>query len=355
MLYLLIFSGSFLIVIFLAPFLIDALTRLKVVDYPGGRKRHSVPVPRAGGILIFIPLLCSLLVFNNIPYSKTLLFSSSLIMLCGLKDDICGVRWYNKYFMHSLASLIFIFFFYPGMNKMAFFGFPIPFPFDVLVLFFFVTGVINSINMLDGLDGLVTGYALLIFTMIFMLSVSHVNSAIIVICSAMMGSLIGFLKFNAFPAKIFLGDTGSMLIGFFLAVSALILSNSFNKTGLDMAFSIILLGLPVVDMIKVIFIRLKRKKSPFLPDRSHIHHKIEDNNIHHKHSVFIIQLLTLGFIFSAVCCISYNFLIASALFILLSSILIFFNRCNKLFPGGQEKNLLTNFISLSGPVYDENL
>ena len=339
--YLLVFSGSLIFVILFTPSLINILRYLKIVDQPGGRKKHTEPVPRGGGVLIFIPLILSLIIFcKNEPCIGALITASLLILLCGVWDDIKGIRWFVKYLLHSLAALVFIYYFYPTFNTISFFGFFLPYPFDIIILYFFITGVINALNMLDGLDGLVSGSALLIFMLVFMLAFISGNYLLMIISAGVTGSLIGFLKFNAFPARIFLGDTGSLIIGFFLAVASLILSDNMGRVELDLGFSIILLGLPVLDTLKVIMLRLYRKKSPFLPDRSHLHHKIQDNNIHHKTAVFLIQLFTVAFIFIAVYYVYYNRFIAAALFGYMSLAIILFNPLYRYFIQLKQRALL---------------
>lgn len=326
MLYLLILSSSLLGIIYLTPYLITLLRKYKVVDHPGGRKKHTEPVPRMGGVLIYAAVLLSISAFtpdnSNI---SLILYSSGIVALCGMLDDIRGLKWYVKYAMQSLSAIIILFYLYPSLGEILIFGIYIPPPFDFILLYFFITGVMNSINMMDGLDGLVGGAGLLLFMLIFILSYINGDSLLMIMSASLTGSLIGFLKFNAYPAKIFLGDTGSLTIGFFLAVSVLMLTGKLMPGNVDIGFGIILLGVPVIDTLKVILLRVMRKQSPFQPDRTHFHHRVQDNNINHKNTVFIVQLYTVACVFLATYYNFYSRSIAFTLFAALSITLVLFN------------------------------
>jgi len=156
-----------------------------------------------------------------------------------------------------------------------------------------------------------------------MLSFSIGDTFLMVISAACIGSLVGFLKFNASPARIFLGDTGSLTLGFFLVISVLMLTHRMNPQSLDLGFPIILLGIPLIDTLRVMTIRLWNGRSPFIADSNHLHHMISGNNIRHKTTVFIIQAFTIVFIVLSITYLYYDRFTAYVLFCL--SALVLFN------------------------------
>ncbi len=137
-----------------------------------------------------------------------------------------------------------------------------------------------------------------------------------------MGSFIGFLKYNAFPAKIFLGDCGSLTLGFFLVTIVLISSTNTNTGNIDLTFSMILLATPVMDTLRVIVVRIRNRRNPFISDKSHIHHIILESNIQHKATVYILQGFSLLFVIIALYYLGNN-IGGLVLFILLAILLLF--------------------------------
>lgn len=228
-----------------------------------------------------------------------------------------------KFFLQLLSTICLIFFLKPFYAEVMIFGITFPYPFDYIILSIFILGVINSINLMDGMDGLASGFSLFISLTIFVIAFSAHNVFLMVLSSSLAGSLLGFLKFNAFPARIFLGDTGSLTLGFFLVLAALLVTTDFNHGSLDLTFAVILLGVPIVDTLKVMVVRLIDRKSPFLADSNHLHHVILQNNIRHKTTVFIIQSFTLIYVGSAFYYIKYSKTVAIVAFIIASLVLIF--------------------------------
>jgi UDP-GlcNAc:undecaprenyl-phosphate/decaprenyl-phosphate GlcNAc-1-phosphate transferase len=342
MLYLFVFFSSLIITIFSTPFLINFLTHWNIVDTPGGRRINTSAIPRMGGILIYIIVLAALLTYvNEYPIFYFVIVSSGLLALCGVLDDLKNLKWYIKYILHSLSAIVIIAHFYPLIRQMEIFGTQLPFPLDIIILFFFITGSVNALNMLDGMDGLVSGFSLLLFMLIFILAFSLANPFLLILSAASIGSLIGFLKYNANPAKIFLGDTGSLILGFFLVISALLLTHNLNPNSMDLGFPIILLGVPLIDTLRVILVRIWHGKSPFEADQNHIHHMISGNNIRHKTTVFIIQTFTVFFIMLSLVYLFYNQFIAYTLFCLSGVFLFLINYIMHLF---RKTERIKNFI-----------
>jgi UDP-GlcNAc:undecaprenyl-phosphate GlcNAc-1-phosphate transferase len=187
-------------------------------------------------------------------------------------------------------------------------------------------GTINAFNLLDGLDGLVSGISLLVFTLLFFISLNLIDTLSLVILSSIIGCLIGFLKYNGYPARIFLGDSGSLLLGYLLVTSVLMVSINKSTRVLDLTFPVILLAVPIADTLKVMFERLITGKHPFLADRSHIHHIVFSQNITHKTTVFIITIYSLAFAANAIIYRYYSESGGISIFLILILPLIFANR-----------------------------
>lgn len=315
MIFVLIFFLSLTLTIFSLPYAISFLRKMEIVDIPGGRKTHENPVPRMGGIVIFFVSFLALMSFiSDLHMIRMVFFPSLLLLICGMIDDRRELSYKVKFILQFAAAGTAVAFMAPGFDTISLLTVVIPSPWSYILLTIFIVGAVNSINLMDGMDGLVTGFSLIVFFMIFWLAYMSDNYFLLVFCSALAGSTLGFLKYNAHPARIFLGDTGSLLLGFFIVLSALLISPSF-RTGrnLSLTFPLILLGLPIIDTFKVMAIRMWHKKSPFLPDRNHFHHVLIGNNISQKYAVFILQMIGVVFIILA-----YDYMVVSKFYSLLA-------------------------------------
>lgn len=297
MIYLVIFFTSLVLTIFFTPILIDFFTRIRIVDFPGEDRRiNNVTVPRMGGLIIYIIVLLSIIsFFGDLTSIRFFLVASGIIALLGMIDDMIGVKWNHKFVIQFLMSFFLVYFFSQNFDVVYFFGFELAYPFNFILLILFVVGVINSVNLLDGLDGLASGFSLLIIFVTFLVGVNSGNKLLLIISSSLMGTLIGFLKFNAFPARIYLGDTGAYILGFFLVTAAIIASTNTTASTLDLTFPVILLGLPIIDTVKVMLGRIREGRNPFIADLSHLHHIILKKAPNHKLSVFFIESIALLF------------------------------------------------------------
>ncbi len=301
MTYLLVFVASFITTIFLTPYFISILKKASIVDVPGGRKLHSETIPRMGGLVIFLVVLTILNAFvQDFDAIKLLLVSSTILILVGIIDDVIGLDSFIKFIFQNIAAVVLIIYLENKFSAVELLGITLVEPLNYLVLLLFIVGTINSINLLDGLDGLASGFALLIFSIILALAIHKHDTFIILITASLIGSLVGFLRFNAFPASIFLGDTGAYILGFFFVLTTSLTSINYNDKVLDLTFPIILLGLPLIDTVKVFVVRIINKHNPFEADTSHQHYILYKNNIKHEVTVFLIEIFTLIFILLAI-------------------------------------------------------
>lgn len=274
------------------------------VDQPGKRKVHQQPIVRVGGIAIFagttFAVLLMLLVggFLNSPGSSLLQIVGILLggigfFLIGLLDDIFHFSPFIRLFLQGVvAYLSWIL----GVRVEA-----LPFPFigsvslgflSLPVTFFWLAGMANAINWMDGLDGLAGGVSA-IAALILSLVCWH-NPLLALIALALAGSLVGFLRYNINPARIFMGDGGSYFIGFMLAAIAavgLMQTTTMNATALPFW----ILAVPIADMVRVIVSRLWDRKSPFFPDQRHLHHKLLKANFSVKMAAKFVWCLTAWF------------------------------------------------------------
>ncbi len=285
----------FLLTMVLMPVGVKLLNYLDILDHPNYRKMHARPTPTTGGIIFFIPLLISVTIFMD--YSIVLITygaGASFLVMVGLADDIKTISPYNKLFAQALAALLFV-----SITRIHL-EIPIlshhPAVLAVLTIIYIIA-VTNSVNLIDGLDGLAAGLAIIgIGILFFFLGSTDFFTLTLIIG----GVIFGFLRANTFPAMIFMGDSGSYLIGYSYAVLSLIAVKAAN---IPFWAPILILGVPIIDMTVVFFKRLLRGKNIFLADRSHIHFRIMDKGISHKNTVFLLYsvqgiaaLLTFGYL-----------------------------------------------------------
>ncbi len=279
--YLIILFSTLVVTIFITPYFIDLLNRIKIVDVPDGlRKLHSSPVPRMGGLLIFTVFLTSIFIFyGDINSIKFYLFGAIMIFTLGAYDDLLGTGWILKFVYQIVAASLFLLFLLPKISSMSFFTIEFPIIPAAFILVIFIVGTINAFNLLDGLDGLVSGISLLVFSLLFFISLNLLDTFSLIILSSIIGCLIGFLKYNGFPARIFLGDSGSFLLGYLLVTSVLMTSINKSTGVLDLTFPVMLLAVPIADTLKVLFERIIIQQAPFFSrQKPHTSHRIQQKH-----------------------------------------------------------------------------
>lgn len=301
--YISVFILSFCLTYLLTPLVRRISLKLNIVDYPDKRKIHSVPTPRLGGVAIYIAFFLSLipaLFFNTSPaFSQTVtaLFSCSLIIFfLGLYDDIKGANAKIKFTFQILAALLLIYGFGFKINYLtnpfrqyAYLDFGwLGVPITIL----WIVGLTNAINIIDGLDGLACGVTSIASITLFLVAVHQGNTAVGFLTGAMAGATLAFLKFNFNPAKIFMGDTGSMTLGFALSVIAI---TSYRKSTVALALLVpfIALGVPIIDTMLAIFRRFLKGSHPFQADQEHIHHRLLNMGMSHREVVVFIYVITI--------------------------------------------------------------
>ena len=298
--------AAFIINMIITPFLISLSHKKRWYDVTNDRKIHSGNIPRIGGVGIFISFLVTAFLFvvickfahiklNTISKYHYLALSAGflIIIILGVADDFFSIRAWHKLFIQLVAALIVSF----GGFNLEFFYVPfleqdIPLGlFSHVITAFWIISLCNAINLMDGMDGLAGGIALiasLFYGIIFFMTQNYTAAGLSFI---LLGAVIGFLVFNFPPAKIFMGDSGSLLLGFCLAVIPLI-NNTGGGSSQTIFMPLIVLVIPVMDMIAAILRRRRRNLSIASPDREHIHHKLIDFGLSQKKILFVIYFFS---------------------------------------------------------------
>jgi UDP-GlcNAc:undecaprenyl-phosphate GlcNAc-1-phosphate transferase len=262
-----------------------------MLDIPGHRKIHEEAIPNLGGIVIFFGFLLSLLFVVQIEGQvKALLIGGVIILLLGVVDDIANLSPKHKFAIQMIPALIVIIYNSDLINSFIVNQLR---SFDLLgyllypILIFWIVGITNSINLIDGLDGLACGVSIIALITFLILGLKFNLEALNLISIALAGSMLAFLRFNFYPAKIFLGDSGSTFAGFMLAsVGALWVLNSGNT--FFVFIPIIILALPIFDTLFAIWRRYRGHQPIFQADKGHLHHRLLARGISHKNVVFIL-------------------------------------------------------------------
>jgi len=260
--------------------------RYHFLDIPDGRKRHKVPMPLLGGLVVYTSffLTLSICYLVNPTYLGAyqsmffgLLIGGTLIFLTGLLDDAYGLNAPQKFVVQILAALVLIYFEHPAHVLRTIIPTLPDSPWvhylGMTLFVFWVVMLTNAINLIEGLDGLATGISFLSAYFLMLASIGLNRYALLPFIIPLLGATLGFLRYNFPPARIFLGDAGSMLLGYLIAVISF---QGFTKriTLFTLLIPILLLGLPILDTLLSFARRILSGRSPFLADREHIHHKM---------------------------------------------------------------------------------
>ncbi len=306
LLYLFITSISLAASIVLTPFVIKLAISLDIVDKPGTRKIHVDVIPRMGGLGIFGGVMVALLFFNFYDHASFIalffnreylyIFAGSIVMMAmGIIDDKIGLNAKIKFIIQfSVAILIAA----SGLRVEAItnpFGEPFHLGFFAYpITVFWIVGVTNAINLSDGLDGLASGICLIVAVCMFAISMNIGNPAMVIMSAALTGALLGFLKYNFNPAQIFMGDTGSLFLGFILATLS-IKGALISSTTVSILIPFIALGLPIFDTLFAFLRRIITGKNPFSADKEHIHHRLLASGLNQKQTVTVLYIICIVF------------------------------------------------------------
>ncbi|MCK5000515.1 MAG: undecaprenyl/decaprenyl-phosphate alpha-N-acetylglucosaminyl 1-phosphate transferase [Anaerohalosphaera sp.] len=276
------------------------------VDQPNARSIHQQPIARLGGVAIFFAAIISMLPvlfvqnavgdsFRDLGIKIPALLAGSIMMFAmGLYDDLYGLRARIKLLIQLVAAIIVC---ASGIHIQTIvvkdlfsvdFGF-----YGYLITIIWIVGITNAVNIIDGLDGLAAGISAIACGVIGVLAVMNGSVVLAVLMLAMLGSLTGFLFFNFSPAKIFMGDCGSLFIGFTIA-SASVMTASKSYALVGIALPILVLGIPIFDTFFSMLRRFLQRRGVMSPDRSHFHHRLLDMGFSQHQVAIIAYIITLG-------------------------------------------------------------
>src|SRR3954453_9495979 len=266
---------AFVIVVLLTPAVGGMARILGVVDAPGGRRVNRLPVPRLGGIELFLGIFVPALAF--LPLSRDtrgLLLGAAIAVTVGAIDDFRGLRWWEKLGGQVLAAAVPIWFgvwvdrfTFPFVGVHA-----VPEWLGAPLTILWIVAIMNMVNFLDGLDGLAAGVSAIAGLTFAIIALSLEKPEAAILSAIVFGACVGFLRHNFYPARIFMGDSGALLLGFVLATVAV---QGLLKTAATVAlfFPLLVLAVPIVDTSFVILRRLRHGQKVFEADQAHIHHR----------------------------------------------------------------------------------
>lgn len=301
---------AFIVTYIAIPSIVDVSNKKHLFSEPNQRTSHDVNTPTLGGLAIFAGFIISTMIFlyiPDIPYIQYVIAGIVVVFFIGLKDDVIMIAPMTKFIGQLFAATIIVdlgdirlrgLYGLFGIIDIGYYG-------SDLLTIFVIIAIVNAFNLIDGIDGLAAGVGIIASAVFgyWFFQVGQIQLAIV--ACAMIGSLLAFAWFNVFSKKnkIFMGDIGSLLLGFVMAIFA-IKFNDLNAPGSDVvpfikaapAVSIGILIVPIFDTIRVFFIRILKKRSPFHPDKEHVHHYMLELTGSHIKSTIIILFVNVLFI-----------------------------------------------------------
>ncbi|MEY4589104.1 MAG: hypothetical protein RL497_1180, partial [Pseudomonadota bacterium] len=276
---------------------------IKLVDEPNERKVHQKLIPRIGGIAIVCGALVPLLIWLPQQDSVLSLFLAIIVLLgFGVWDDRADLDFRIKLFGQLLSTILVVVGADIRIISLPFLPVAeLPILISQVISVVALIGIINAVNLVDGLDGLAGGSTLVGFSLIAFLAYQAGDPGLTLLCLSVVGALLGFLRFNTHPASIFMGDSGSQFLGFVAGITSLRLTQQ-SDVGISPLFPLLLFAIPIFDTFVVIMRRLAQGRSPFSPDKNHIHHRLLSAGLDHYETVVCIYVLQgllalLGFYF----------------------------------------------------------
>jgi len=299
---------SFIIVFISIPSIIKVARLKHLFDFPEERKAHKTERPTLGGLAIFAGVIFSFSFWSAemyFPVRQYLIASIIILFFIGMKDDIIIISPFKKLIGQILAAFIVVYF--GELRLTSLHGvlgiYALPEWLGIVTTIFTILVIINSINFIDGIDGLAAGIGI-IACLVFGVALYYYGEYILsLLAFSLLSALLAFMKYNFSPAKIFMGDTGSLLLGFILSVLCIRFveinkpaASSFITSGFSPVLAIAVLIVPLSDMLRIFCLRIYNGKSPFTPDRNHIHHRLLDLGMNHRTASITLYATSILFI-----------------------------------------------------------
>jgi UDP-N-acetylmuramyl pentapeptide phosphotransferase/UDP-N-acetylglucosamine-1-phosphate transferase len=296
-------TTAFLVAFSVMPIVIRVFRSLNLLDAPDKRKIHTVSTPSLGGIAIYLAFMIALVFFvplQELSQVKFLLLAIFLLFILGVRDDISSLQALDKLTIQIFSALLVVFI--ADIRFSSLHGFmgvdALPVGVAEFLSIFVIVGLTNAFNLIDGIDGLAGSVSFLVFCFFGWWFFAAGETILAFICVTIAAAVLGFLFYNWAPSKIFMGDTGSLVLGFTLAVmmiqfvevnySVSALLQNEMKMQSPIAFSFALLIVPVYDTLRVFIIRFMSGRSPLSPDKNHIHHILLKLDCSHSRSTLIL-------------------------------------------------------------------
>lgn len=292
---------TFLFVALFIPIIKRIAIHIGAMDIPNKRKVHKVPIPRLGGLGIYTGFLLGYMLFGwESIQMNAILIGSFIIVVTGIIDDIKPVPAKYKLLGQIVAAAVIPLYGGILLKDVSAFGFYVHFGgFSAIVTVLFIVAIMNCINFIDGLDGLAGGISAIYFLMIGIIAVLFKSNGLdVVLTFVMLGATLGFLVHNFYPASIFMGDSGSLFLGYIIAVISLL--GYKNVTFTSLIVPIFLLAIPIMDTLFAIIRRLLKHESIAMPDKCHLHHQLLKLNFSIRRSVLIIYLIDILFAIASI-------------------------------------------------------
>lgn len=283
------------------PLVMRLAHKIKAVDVPNHRKIHQVPIPTLGGLAIFGSFLLGVWILQpDSSYHLAIMLGASVIVAVGVVDDFMELTAKAKFLFQLIAAGIIVF---GGGIQVEFINLPFggQLEFGLLsavVTIFWIVGITNAVNFVDGLDGLAAGLSAIALFTISIMAVFMGNMYVLTMAVLLFWSVLGFLPFNFHPAKIFMGDTGALFLGFMIAVLSLL--GFKNVAIISFVIPIFILAIPIFDTLIAIVRRLVQKRSISSPDSSHLHHRLMKLGMTQKQTVLFLYVLGAMFSVAAI-------------------------------------------------------
>ncbi len=272
--------------------------KVGAIDVPkDARRMHKVPVPRLGGLAIFIGFMVSILLFVNITAEmKSILLGAVIIVVLGVVDDIMALPAMLKFVVQIVAATI------PAMGGVRILAFSNPNIFSeelywvlgnlsIPLTVLWIVAITNAVNLIDGLDGLANGVSAISATTVLLIALMGNQVQVAMVMAALVGACVGFMPYNLNPAKMFMGDTGATFLGYILATMSIQGLFKFYAV-ISFAVPFLILGLPIFDTAFAFIRRIAHGQNPMHADRSHIHHRLIDMGLNQKQAVACLYVIS---------------------------------------------------------------
>lgn len=329
----------FLFVLCIVPFIKKIAIHVGALDIPNERKVHKKPMPRLGGLAIFFGFLLGYMIYGtHSSQMNSILIGSFIIILTGVMDDIKPLKPSVKFIGQLIAASILVFYGNFLMKEISAFGIVIDFGiFSPFLTIFFILGCINCMNLIDGLDGLAAGISSIYFLTIGIIATMQQKFGLdFILTFVLLGSTLGFLIHNFHPATIFMGDSGSMFLGFIIATIALL--GFKNVTMSSLIIPLLILAIPILDTLFAIVRRSLKGEKISTPDKFHIHHQLLNRNFSQTQTVLLIYAINILFAIASIVYVLKDAILGYLIYgILLIIIIIFVMKTNIIFEHKEKK------------------